>query len=68
MQTVQIMGNSYFISRYENTAFTGAGVIRVWVEGQGLAASDDPPNLWFVVCALSVAKDCTMEAAGLDNG
>ena len=61
VQTVAMTSYSYFVARYRNTAFTTAGVVKIWVEGQNLAAGQAPPDVFFAVCKDTDPGQCIVE-------
>lgn len=61
IQTTHLSGNSYFVSRYTNTAFLSKGVISVVLEGQGLTETQDPPKLYYKICESDEITNCAIE-------
>lgn len=68
VQTVAMTSYSYFVARYKNTGFVTAGAISVYVEGQGLAPGQTPPEVYFTVCKTSDVGQCNIEENQLFDG
>lgn len=68
IQTVYLQGGSYFVARYANTGFNNGGNVKIWVEGQGLAAGEAPPEVYYAVCGDSDPAKCVIDDDILAGG
>jgi len=62
------LGQSYFVARYKNSAFTSDGVLTIWMEGQNLNENSEMPKLWYRVCDHEDEDECNIENKNMGDG
>jgi hypothetical protein len=61
IHTVALAGRSFVAARYQNTAFGARGSLRVFLEAQGLADDEAPPELYYAVCRNPGSGACDVD-------